>query len=235
MGCGERRCLGTGLLGAGMLGAGMQLSNRQRTLRNAGLAKRGFAPWADRTAAPLLRIEGLRKRFGAFAARRSAFAGYLPGRVFCAAWAFRLRQDHVAAPDCRLRTAGRRPHRARRRRSCAGAAVSAAGQHDVSKLRAVSASQCRGQCRFRPQAGGPAQAADRRSRRRHAGAGEARKSRPAQTARIVRRPAPARGLGALPGQAPARPAARRADGGARQEIARRDAIRADGAAAAAWR
>ncbi len=59
------------------------------------------------------------------------------------------------------------------------------------------ASQCRGQCRLRPQAGGPAQAADRRARRRHAGAGEARKSRPAQAARIVGRPAPARGLGAL--------------------------------------
>ncbi|HZC57792.1 MAG TPA: ABC transporter ATP-binding protein [Xanthobacteraceae bacterium] len=33
-----------------------------------GFAKRGFAPWADRNAQPLLRIEGLRKRFGAFAA-----------------------------------------------------------------------------------------------------------------------------------------------------------------------
>jgi len=33
-----------------------------------GFAKRGFAPWADRTLAPLLRIEGLSKRFGAFAA-----------------------------------------------------------------------------------------------------------------------------------------------------------------------
>ncbi len=33
-----------------------------------GFAKRGFAPWADRTAQPILRIEGLSKRFGAFAA-----------------------------------------------------------------------------------------------------------------------------------------------------------------------
>jgi putrescine transport system ATP-binding protein len=31
-------------------------------------SKRGFAPWADRTAQPILRIEGLSKRFGAFAA-----------------------------------------------------------------------------------------------------------------------------------------------------------------------
>jgi putrescine transport system ATP-binding protein len=33
-----------------------------------GFAKRGFAPWADRTLQPLLRIEGVSKRFGAFAA-----------------------------------------------------------------------------------------------------------------------------------------------------------------------
>jgi len=33
-----------------------------------GFAKRGFAPWADRTLQPILRVEGLSKRFGAFAA-----------------------------------------------------------------------------------------------------------------------------------------------------------------------
>jgi len=33
-----------------------------------GFAKRGFAPWADGAAQPLLRIEGVSKRFGAFAA-----------------------------------------------------------------------------------------------------------------------------------------------------------------------
>jgi putrescine transport system ATP-binding protein len=33
-----------------------------------GFAKRDFAPWADPTSQPLLRIEGLSKRFGAFAA-----------------------------------------------------------------------------------------------------------------------------------------------------------------------
>src|ERR1700675_1618761 len=31
-------------------------------------SKRGFAPWADRTLQPLLRIEGISKRFGGFAA-----------------------------------------------------------------------------------------------------------------------------------------------------------------------
>jgi putrescine transport system ATP-binding protein len=33
-----------------------------------GFAKRDFAPWTDRTLTPLLRIEGLSKRFGGFAA-----------------------------------------------------------------------------------------------------------------------------------------------------------------------
>jgi putrescine transport system ATP-binding protein len=33
-----------------------------------GLAKRGFAPWTDPTAQPLLRIEGVRKRFAGFTA-----------------------------------------------------------------------------------------------------------------------------------------------------------------------
>src|ERR1700730_343826 len=33
-----------------------------------GFAKRGFAPWADRTVQPILRIEGLSKSFGAFTA-----------------------------------------------------------------------------------------------------------------------------------------------------------------------
>jgi len=35
---------------------------------NRGFAKRGFAPWADRTLQPLLRLEALSKRFGAFTA-----------------------------------------------------------------------------------------------------------------------------------------------------------------------
>jgi putrescine transport system ATP-binding protein len=33
-----------------------------------GFAKRGFAPWADRTLQPILRVEGLSKRFGRFTA-----------------------------------------------------------------------------------------------------------------------------------------------------------------------
>ena len=39
-----------------------------RGLAKRGSAKRGFAPWSDPTAAPLLRIEGLRKQFGGYTA-----------------------------------------------------------------------------------------------------------------------------------------------------------------------
>jgi putrescine transport system ATP-binding protein len=45
------------------LGASMQAVGSKR-----GFAKRGFAPWADRTAQPMLRVEGLSKRFGPFTA-----------------------------------------------------------------------------------------------------------------------------------------------------------------------
>jgi putrescine transport system ATP-binding protein len=61
------------LFGAGMQivepaqdGADPGLSKTDVTKR--GLAKRGFAPWSDPTAQPLLRVEGVRKRFGGFAA-----------------------------------------------------------------------------------------------------------------------------------------------------------------------
>ncbi len=46
----------------------MQGIGSNRGLANRGLAKRGFAPWTDRTAQPILRIEGVSKRFGAFTA-----------------------------------------------------------------------------------------------------------------------------------------------------------------------
>src|SRR5262249_21037373 len=38
------------------------------TTTSSGFAKRGFAPWAEWTVQPLLRVEALSRRFGAFAA-----------------------------------------------------------------------------------------------------------------------------------------------------------------------
>ncbi len=60
--------LGAKMLGAGMLGAGMQALESAKDFAQRGFAKRGFAPWADRTAPPLLRIEGVSKGFGTFTA-----------------------------------------------------------------------------------------------------------------------------------------------------------------------
>ncbi|HUI13641.1 MAG TPA: ABC transporter ATP-binding protein [Xanthobacteraceae bacterium] len=47
-----------------------------------GVAKRDFAPWADRGQAPLLRIEGLTKRFGAHAAVDDLSLSIYPGEFF---------------------------------------------------------------------------------------------------------------------------------------------------------
>src|ERR1700689_444481 len=47
-----------------------------------GFAKRGFAPWADRTLQPRLRIEGVNKRFGAFAAVDHLSLDIFPGEFF---------------------------------------------------------------------------------------------------------------------------------------------------------
>src|SRR5262249_60235816 len=38
------------------------------TTTSSGFAKRGFAPWAERNLQPLLRIEAVSRRFGAFTA-----------------------------------------------------------------------------------------------------------------------------------------------------------------------
>jgi putrescine transport system ATP-binding protein len=45
-------------------------------------AKRDFAPWSDATAAPLLRIEGLSKQFGAFTAVDRLSLDIYPGEFF---------------------------------------------------------------------------------------------------------------------------------------------------------
>ena len=71
---------------------------------------------------------------------------------------------------------------------------------------------------------------DRGARRRHAGAGQARRLRQTQAAPAFRRPAPARRARPLAGEASARAPARRAARGARQEAARGDAVRADASA-----
>ncbi len=47
-----------------------------------GLTKRGFAPWSDPTTQPLLRIEGVRKRFAGFTAVDQLSLDVYPGEFF---------------------------------------------------------------------------------------------------------------------------------------------------------
>jgi putrescine transport system ATP-binding protein len=54
----------------------------QTGVTKRGLAKRGFAPWSDPTAQPLLRIEGIRKQFAGFSAVDQLSLDIYPGEFF---------------------------------------------------------------------------------------------------------------------------------------------------------
>ena len=125
-------------------------------------AQRGPAS-ADGNAAPLLRIEGLSKRFGSFAAVDELSLDIFPGEFFALLGPSGCGKTTLL----RLIAGFERPNAGRILLDGVDIAavppLSAAGQHDVPELRAVSASFCRGQCGVRTQAGGPAQAGNRRA------------------------------------------------------------------------
>ena len=129
-------------------------------MRTVG-SKHGFAPPADGHARPLLRIEGLSKRFGGFAAVDHLSLDIYAGEFFALLGPSGCGKTTLL----RLIAGFERPSAGRilldGDRSRAGAALSASRQHDVPELCAVPASHRRGQYRVRPQAGGPAQAGDR--------------------------------------------------------------------------
>ena len=87
-------------------------------------------------------------------------------RVLRAARRVRLRQVHALAHAGGLRAADLRRDHARRHRALPAFRPTAAGQHDVPVLCAVSAHDGREQHRLRPQAGRHAEGRDRRARRR---------------------------------------------------------------------
>ena len=174
---------------------------------------------------PLVRFEGVSKRFGKHAAVEDFSLDIGRNEFFALLGPVRLRQDHAAAHAGRLRDARRRAHPARRRGHRRAAAASAPRQHDVPELRAVSASHGRGQCRVRAQAGEVAAQGDAYARQRHAVHGEDGGILHPQAASIVGRAAPARGARARVGQAAEGVPARRAAGRARQEAAHADPIR----------
>ena len=191
------------------------------------------APAPAAAARPLVQFDTVSKRFGGVRRGRLGPAGYPRRRVLRAARAVGLRQDHAVADARGLRAAERGPRAAQRRGHLRRAAAQAAGQHDVSELRAVSAPVGRGQHRVRPQAGRHARRRDRNARHRDADAGAARGPRRPPSASVVRRPAAARRARPRAGQAAQAAAARRAAVGARPKAPRGDALRADGAAEAA--
>ncbi len=153
------------------------------------------------------------------------------GRVFHAARAFGLRQDHAPADDCGIRPARCRRHRPRRRRPQGHAARTATHPHGVPELRALSAHDGGAEHRFPAQNGRqigkryPCQGAG------SAGTGEARRKGGPVPARTLGRPEAAGRPGARSRQPTSPAAARRASRRARREAARADAVRADPAAA----
>ena len=184
------------------------------------------------TDVPLLRIEGVGKKFGNFRAVDRAVARHQRGRVLRAARPERLRQDHAAADARRLRDAGRRPHPARRagtsRRRCR---IERPVNMMFQNYALFPHLSVRDNIAFGLKRAGMARADIATRVARDGRAGQARGHGEAQAGPAFRRPEAARGAGALAGAPSAGAAARRAAGGARQEAAREHAARIDGAAA----
>ena len=193
-----------------------------------GFAKRGFAPWTDRNLRPLLRIEGVGKRFGDFVAVDHLSLDIYEGEFFAL----------LGPSGCGKTTL---------LRLIAGFEQASAGRIllDNVDLGPVPPYQRPVNMMFQSYALFPHLNVEANVGFGLKQEGLAKTEiaervadmlalvqledfRPAQAAGALRRPTPARGAGALPGQAAAGAAARRTDGGARQETARRDAVRADG-------
>ena len=124
-----------------------------------------------------IRLIDLEKRFGGVRAVDGVSLDVAAGEFFSLARAVRLRQDHDAADDRRLRAADRRPDPAARSRRHHGPARQAAGQHGLPELRPVPASRRRRERRLRAAAQARRQGRDHAARRRGARAGPPRRLR----------------------------------------------------------
>ena len=160
--------------------------------------------------------------------RRPHEPAHRPRRVLQPPRPVRLRQDHDAAHDRRLRAAdgGRDPARRTADRRCP--AVQAQRQHGLPALRALPAHGRRPQRRLRPAPDEGRQVRGGPSRQRRPRDGPPRGLRAAPHVGDVRRPAAARRAREGPGQPPHRAPPRRAAGRARPEAPQGDAARAQG-------
>ena len=119
------------------------------------MAELSSAPGTSATASagravPDIRLVGLVKRFGEFAAVDGVDLDVARGRVLHAAGTVGLGQDDDAAHHRRVRAARRGARRARRPRRRSAAALRARRQHGLPGLRALPAHDRRRQRRVRP-------------------------------------------------------------------------------------
>src|SRR4026209_1969374 len=98
---------------------------------------------------PLVRFEGITKRFGKHAAVADLSLDINRNEFFALLGPSGCGKTTLLRPPAGPRGPRRRPHPARRTRYGGAAAAPAAGQHDVPELRVVSASHRRRQCRIR--------------------------------------------------------------------------------------
>ena len=80
----------------------------QRGSASVGSVRRSFAPWTDPAATPLIRFEGVTRRFGDVLAVDDVSLDIFEQRVLLPARAVRVRQDHADA-DARGVRASRAP------------------------------------------------------------------------------------------------------------------------------
>src|SRR5690606_19319973 len=132
----------------------------------------------------------------------------LSGRAVLSARRFGFGENDAVAYAGGLRGAYQRAGLHRRRRHDRRAELRAAGEHDVSILRSVSAHDGRAERRVRAEAGPHAEEGDRRAGGADAGHGASDAVRQAQAAATLRRTAPARRARAFSGEAAETPAAR---------------------------
>ncbi len=109
-------------------------------------------PWRDPSAKPFVRIRNVSKKFGDVSAVHEVSLDIYKSELFCLLGGSSSGKSTLLRMLGRLRAADFGHHRNRRPGHDRGAALPAAGQHDVPVLRAVPAYECRAEHRLWPEA-----------------------------------------------------------------------------------